>query len=163
VILKFVVYGEAQPAGSKRSFAVRRKENGAWVPTGKNIVVDANPKADEWKRTVTQAVGVAMQGPILDGPVALDALFFRARPRSHHNSQGFVRASAPAYPTTRPDRGKLLRSVEDALTGLVWRDDSQVVEGNVGKRYGTPARVELTVTALGEIQGTGREEKGGKG
>ena len=40
---------------------------------------------------------------------------------------------------------KLTRAVEDALTGLVWRDDAQVVDEVLSKRYGAPERVEVRV------------------
>ena len=43
---------------------------------------------------------------------------------------------------------KLVRAVEDALTGLVWRDDAQVVVQTVRKRYGHPERAEVLVQEI---------------
>ena len=40
-----------------------------------------------------------------------------------------------ALPTTKPDRDKLERAVCDALTGVLWVDDCQVVDGPVRKLY----------------------------
>ena len=48
----------------------------------------------------------------------------------------------------RPDATKLVRAVEDALTGLVWRDDAQVVIQTVRKRYGHPERAEIFVQEI---------------
>ena len=39
---------------------------------------------------------------------------------------------------TKPDLDKLLRSVLDALTGIVWVDDSQVVIISARKDFGQP-------------------------
>ena len=41
--------------------------------------------------------------------------------------------SAPKYKTSKPDVGKTARAVEDALTGIAWVDDSQVVTSIAGK------------------------------
>jgi Holliday junction resolvase RusA-like endonuclease len=57
---------------------------------------------------------------------------------------GSPRASAPRLPATRPDIDKLLRAVLDALTGLVFVDDGQVVTVNMAKEYANVTGVELT-------------------
>jgi len=33
---------------------------------------------------------------------------------------------------------KLARAVEDALTGVIWADDAQIVDEVIRKRYGRP-------------------------
>ena len=138
--IKVVVFGEAQPAGSKRAFVHPH--------TGKTIVTDANAKSRPWKNRVAQAAGEQHRGGILDGPVILEVTFYEARTKGHYGTgrnAGVVKDSAPMYPAKKPDATKLLRGVEDALTGIVWRDDAQVVEQFVSKRYGDPARAEIVV------------------
>ena len=39
------------------------------------------------------------------------------------------------YPITKPDATKMLRAVEDAMTGIAWLDDAQIVRQVVTKRY----------------------------
>lgn len=47
----------------------------------------------------------------------------------------------------RPDLSKLVRAAEDSLTGIIYMDDSQIVSyGRTRKHYGSPERVELTIT-----------------
>jgi Holliday junction resolvase RusA-like endonuclease len=70
------------------------------------------------------------------------------RPRAHFGARG-LRPAAPAWPTVRPDVLKLARAVEDALTGLVWRDDSQIVVELLTKQYGEQASCEVLVAELG--------------
>src|SRR5207244_637695 len=77
----------------------------------------------------------------LTGPVVIHFTFYRQRPAAHYGTgrnSGTLKASAPVYPTTRPDALKLARGVEDALTGIVYRDDAQIVEERLFKRYGRP-------------------------
>lgn len=75
---------------------------------------------------------------LLDGPLELLVVFTVPRPKGHYGARG-LRPSAPEYPAVRPDVTKLLRAVEDACTGIVWRDDAQIIEQHATKRYGEPA------------------------
>ena len=146
--VRFSVFGEAVPAGSKTSY-------------GRGRVVDSGErrtrkmKTSEWRSHVQAAAGEAMSGgALLEGPLALGVWFHMPRPKGHYGTgrnAERLKASAPAYPTTRPDTTKLLRAVEDALTGIVYRDDAQIVDQHAHKRYAHgPARAEITVTTLEE-------------
>lgn len=138
--ITFTVYGQAQPGGSKRA--------GVAKSTGRIFIRDDNPKAHDWKLRVGQVAGELMSGrELFQGPLYLVATFYLPRPKSHFNKSGVSR-SAPKYPITRPDATKLLRPLEDALTGIVWGDDAQVVEQLARKRYGEPARVVVRIGAL---------------
>lgn len=138
-IVRLTVYGLPQPAGSK--VAGRSK-------AGKLFVRDAAKGSAPWKRQVAQAAGEAMNGTgLMDGPLELHARFVLPRPAGHFGKRGLL-PSAPTHPTKRPDTTKLVRAVEDALTGVVWRDDAQVVVQTAVKQFGEPARCELHVGPL---------------
>jgi crossover junction endodeoxyribonuclease RusA len=47
--------------------------------------------------------------------------------------------------TKRPDVDKLARSCLDAISGILFEDDAQVMCLVATKRYGTPERTEVTV------------------
>jgi len=135
----FTVYGAAQPAGSKTAGVTKG---------GKVFVRDSARKGTPWRRQVAQAAGEAMNGAgLLDGALSLTVRFYVPRQKSHYGARG-LRPSAPDYPTTRPDITKLLRAVEDACTGIVWRDDAQVVAQHAIKGYGEPACAEVEVHTL---------------
>lgn len=150
--LSFVVYGEAAPAGSKRGF----------VRGGRVMITDASARSRPWKAQVTDAAIEAMgftlvadkDGkviPMFDEPVVVAMTFHVARPKSHFGSgknAGQVKASAPTRPTTKPDLLKLARAVEDALTQICYRDDSQIVDERLSKWYGDPPRVEITIRPI---------------
>lgn len=131
----FTVYGDAVPQGSK----VRTQ----WG------VREANSKLRPWRDCVAAEAGKVASGELLTGPILLELTFVRPRPKSHYGTgknEGKLKDSAPQYPTTKPDSLKLGRAVEDALTGILWRDDSQVCWHVIEKTYGTPARCEVQVT-----------------
>jgi Holliday junction resolvase RusA-like endonuclease len=147
--LTFTVFGEAKPGGSKRAFRDPK--------TDRIVVVDDSGKAGRsWRQEVANAgLAARAHAPWGDveatGPLAVEFTFFRARPKGHYGSganAGLVKASAPAFPVTRPDALKLARAVEDALTKILWADDSQIVDEVLRKRWGTPERVEISVRTL---------------
>ncbi len=93
-----------------------------------------------------------------DGAVAIDAVFYFARPKSHFGSgknAEKMKPAAPAFPITRAngDGDKLARSLLDAITGSVIADDSQVADLRIRKRYadGQAVRLTLSVRALDEL------------
>lgn len=64
-----------------------------------------------------------------DCPVAVDVEALLPAPRR-------LRGDSGGYPVGRPDRGNLLKCVEDALQKAgYFRDDAQIVDGRVAKRY----------------------------
>jgi Holliday junction resolvase RusA-like endonuclease len=129
MVLSFTVYGVAQPAGSKRAFTPR-----GWT---RPIITDSNRNLKSWQQLVADQASHALERlpetarQILVGGVRLSLAIYLPRPKA---------LAAKAYPahTKKPDASKLVRAVEDALTGVVWRDDSQVVELVVGKYYAAP-------------------------
>jgi Holliday junction resolvase RusA-like endonuclease len=145
-MIAFKVYGLAQPAGSKRAFMIG----------GKARITDANKKAKPWKQEVAAAAEAAMNGrPPIQGPVRLQVVFFRPRPKGHFRKDGVSLLSEGErnpYPATKPDTTKLLRGLEDACTSIVWRDDAQVVAQHAFKQWGEPALTTVLVFADEEIK-----------
>jgi Holliday junction resolvase RusA-like endonuclease len=111
-------------------------------------VVDANPQSKDWKSDVRAAAMNAFHGQPFANAITLHLVFFVPRPKCHFRSgknSHLKKDSAPQYPTTKPDATKLLRGVEDALTGIIWRDDAQIVTQFVTKRYGDTPGVQVNV------------------
>lgn len=129
--LEFFIPGMARSAGSKSAF---KNAN-----TGKIIVTHANPKTKEWMNSVKWfAMKETNRMVPVTEAVRLSLAFVKPRPKNHYGSgrnEGVLKSSAPQHATTVPDLTKLTRAVEDALTGIVWRDDSQVVQQVTEKRY----------------------------
>lgn len=142
--VSFVVWGVAQPAGSKRAFVLPGK-NGA---KPRAIVTEDNVRSKPWKQEVAAAAAEAMgRAPLFDGPVGLFVSFARVRPKGHFNRNGDLNPGGRKhrYPTTKPDATKLLRGLEDALRGIAWRDDAQVVFQQVEKVWGSLACARVTI------------------
>jgi len=154
-IVGFFVPGKPQTAGSKTAVVNRH--------TGRAVVIDsANPEAKERKRAwrtdvrdMAQAAAEACgwQKAGADVPLSLTVGIVRERPSAHfgsgRNAGRIKQAKLNAKPTTRPDTIKLVRAIEDALTGVLWHDDSQIVEHMLTKGYGECEGAYVTVAAVG--------------
>lgn len=150
------VGGDHIPAGSKRGFAARYKDaKGIWRvklsrdPRGNEsahvTVSDSNSKKLVKRAKVIQGVmldvgreaGFTMPHP--DHPLAVICTFYKSRPRTTHYGSGrnerVLKDSAPAYPISAPDATKLWRGFEDALTGVLWHDDSRVTGQFISEEY----------------------------
>ncbi len=133
--LQFYVPGIPQPGGSKRGFVNK--------DTGKVSVVDSNKNVYSWRAAVAQAAMEAFgDAPLLTEALAVRFQFIFTRPKGHFGSgknAGVLKKSAAPYPAGRPDVLKCSRAAEDALTGVIWRDDAQIVTEVITKRYGEHA------------------------
>lgn len=65
---------------------------------------------------------------IAAGPVKVWMAFTFPRPKSKTR-----KTNVAEFHTTKPDVDNLFKSVADALTGLAWRDDSQIAVAEVEK------------------------------
>jgi len=138
--MNFFVQGDPIPQGSMRAM-VRGK---------RAVMFSANPRLHAWRELVSRVARVAMLGATpSDGPVAINLSFTMPRPKT---------AKANALPITRRgDLDKLIRAVLDALTGVVYVDDSQVIVISARKRY-APAGESGAVGVNVRVRATRRQQ-----
>jgi Holliday junction resolvase RusA-like endonuclease len=145
-MIEFCVLGKPETAGSKQAFPFKRPDGRVGVR-----VVDANKRTKSWQQEVRFAARCNYDGPVLTGAVHLLLMFFVQRPKGHFGTgrnAGKIKASAPRLPTKIPDLLKLSRAIEDALTGVIYQDDSQITSEVLMKRYasdGEPVRCDVKI------------------
>lgn len=136
----FTVFGKAESGGSK-----------TYTPNARTKVRDSNDNVHAWKQEIGIVAGTLRRGkPPYEGPLYLKVVFYRKRPKWHTGVHG-IKKSAPKFPDTKPDTTKLIRPLEDALTGILWNDDAQVVRQYAEKRWvgaGEEERVEVEVVLI---------------
>ena len=138
--LTFTVHGIPAPQGSKRHL-------------GRGILVESSKKVKPWRQDVKyQALALKPADWVTAAPVAMSVVFRFQRPKSHFNKSG-LRSSAPLECTSAShgDIEKLVRSTNDALNGVLFDDDRQVVSLVATKRYcegNEPPGAIITLTAL---------------
>lgn len=128
-VVKFFVAGNPVTQGSMRAF----------MPKGAKFPVVTHEKGPELKQWRAMVAGAAFDAFGVDnihhGPLRVSVVFYLQRPQSHYGRHGLL-PSAPAYPIKKPDLDKLERAIGDALKGVIYVDDSQVIDWHVVKRFG---------------------------
>lgn len=131
----FTVLGKAQPQGSIKSFMIG----------GKPRLTSDNTKMKPYRQQVGwSALGARAEagysGLFADKHVAVgvDIKFYFAKPPSISKKRIHV--------VVKPDIDKICRSSIDAMTGILYADDSQIISLTATKEYGIPERVEISVT-----------------
>lgn len=163
--------GEAAPGGSKSAYAARyghgdsdrplvirgfntpprRDSKDLWdrlcgVPV--ITVSDAGVGNANWKKKVAQYAKQQYKGAPLDEPINVEFRFAIERPAFHFGKRGLL-ASAPVDVDVTPDVTKLVRSTEDALSGILWANDKFIIRQVSEKVYVNDVRnamVTVTVT-----------------
>lgn len=120
-VIAFQVRGLPIPQGSTR----------AWVLHGKPVITSSAKGLATWRRLVADVAQNFAPTEPWDGPVGIALHFGLPKPKSAPKRKR-------VWPDKRPDLDKLTRAVLDALTYVVFGDDSQVVEIEASKDYGAP-------------------------
>lgn len=115
----------------------------AWarVQGGRTTHVFEPKKQRDYRPHIRLAASRAMEGRSpLESALAISATFIFPRPKSHFwtgKRSNILRDDAPRLHVSRPDTSNLVKLIEDALNGVVWRDDSQIaVYERIEKVYG---------------------------
>ena len=136
-VASFFVAGDpkAQPRRRFRTVVRNGKTVGASYKDLKNPV-------HTWKDLVALEAEKHLPVSPLTGPLRVSINFLFQRPKSHYRTGRYsqdLKDSAPMFHTAKPDRDNLEKAVLDILTQIgFWRDDAQVVAGEVLKRYENP-------------------------
>jgi Holliday junction resolvase RusA-like endonuclease len=136
--ISFICYSRAAPQGSKSYL-------------GNGIMVEACQRVKPYRSDLQ---GVSAEAVPVDWDMGLNFSlhvdFHFRRPKSHLTSKGALTKNAPLFPTGRQigDTDKLLRSTCDAMTGIVWYDDCQVVDISAKKRFADRDQTIITITSV---------------
>lgn len=138
-VIQFRVDGEPMPFPKKQ---INRK-------TGMIYCRDKDGSKRGWMQAVAHNGKEAMQlaehfqpfGP--GDAIAMTLIFYRTKPPSTPKQL--------SYPITKPDLDNYAYSISNALIGVVYHDDSRVVDQHIEKRWATqahPAGVEIEIKRL---------------
>lgn len=105
-------------------------------------------KTLEYERMVLQIFKARFPGhePFV-GPVMVRMTAVFPIPKSFTVAQRRAALEGKMFCTSKPDKDNIEKAIYDALNGAAWVDDSQVSGGCI-KRYGSPARIDVTIEPM---------------
>ncbi|GIO36233.1 hypothetical protein J41TS12_10940 [Paenibacillus antibioticophila] len=137
MIVQFTIYGEPVAQGRPK-FSTAGGFAKAYDPA----------KSRDYKDYVRLAATEHAPKVPLEGPIGMVLTVYRSTPKSFSKRRAALAEAGEITPTTKPDVDNYLKGVKDALKGIIWRDDSQVVEVYARKRYSTRPRIEVKIKQL---------------
>lgn len=132
-MIQFTIYGEPVAQGRPR-FTTQHGYVRAYDPQ----------KSRDYKHTVRLAALDACPQRLL-GPLVMKVDIYRSIPKSwskvkqNHADMGLIK------PTLKPDVDNYVKGIKDALNGVCYVDDSQVVVLFISKHYSKQPRVEIVI------------------
>ena len=141
--ITFTVLGRPQPQGSLKGFVLPGKDG----KKPRAILTSDNTKMKPFRQQVGWAALKARADAGHNGlfaekhvPVRVEMKFYFDKPPSISKKR--------VHMVVKPDADKISRSTIDAMTGILFADDAQILQLSASKYYGLPERVEISVTNL---------------
>lgn len=78
----------------------------------------------------------------------VEILVYRPIPKSISTVKAQMAEAKHIRPTTKPDIDNYIKQIFDALNGLVWEDDAQIVTVLANKFFSTQPRLEIEISEL---------------
>lgn len=99
--------------------------------------------AEAW----VKACAVEAGATCVDHPLRLRMAITTPIPKSWSKREKAAALDGTRLPTGKPDLDNCLKLVADALNGIAWADDKQIVTVEASKRYGAEPQTVLEVEA----------------
>lgn len=115
---------------------------------GARVVTYSPQKQVGYERHVRECASAVYDGPPLDQPLKVNILIYVNAPVRWPYTKKIEAFRANIIPTGKPDLDNCVKSIFDALNGLVWRDDSVICHLQASKAYGQKPGAHVTVSKL---------------
>lgn len=142
-MISFFIPG--QPVGKGRPIAgFKFAKGGVKLPSLRTPAKTVN-----YEGLVAHAASLAMAGrALLEGPVDVDITIACQIPASWSQKKQRQAIAGRVFPCTKPDVDNVVKIVFDALNGVLWKDDVQVVDLALRKRYSASPGVRVDVCPI---------------
>lgn len=138
MIKQFTVFTE--PRGKDRPRFARRGGHILTYPTKKTV---------EHERQIKLAYKRQCSGYYESGiPLEIEMLFFMKPPKSIPKKRLNKILNGEELPCKKPDVDNQVKAVLDALNGVAYFDDKQVIKISAIKRYAETERIEITIKEI---------------
>ncbi|WP_082234996.1 RusA family crossover junction endodeoxyribonuclease [Halobacillus massiliensis] len=139
-MIHFTVLGEPVAQGRPRTGKTRR---------GKTIVYDPSSSRD-YKQYVQLVASQHAPEELLEGSLDLLIKVYRPIPKSFSKKKTAEAEAGVLRPVTKPDNTNYAKGIEDALNGVIYKDDSLIVDLHVSKYYSLKPRIVVEVSEVGK-------------
>lgn len=137
MVIQFTVWGDAVGQGRPR-----------FSRAGGFVKAYDPPDSREYKKYVKLMASQNRPHKPIEGPIELKLVIYRPLLKSMSKKKKAEAVAGTLRPIKKPDVDNVAKGIMDAMTGIIWADDKQVVSLQVSKFYSDRPRVEVQVTEL---------------
>lgn len=141
--IKITIPGQPVPQGRPR-FA----RQGNFVRT-----YDPKPSVEYKKRVASAAIQKRPQ-KLLEAELEVEVHIYKETLKSFTKQKKIDAEAKILRPLTKPDADNYAKGILDALKGIIWKDDGQVVDLIARKYYSAAPRAEVFIREINPIQET---------
>lgn len=134
MMISFTIYGEPVAQARPR---FNRYTGCAYDPK----------KSKDFKKLVAISALPYKPKELLTGALKLNIKVFRSMPKMS-KTKALLALEGHIRPTTKPDIDNYVKGVKDALNGVIYKDDSQVVCLHAEKYYSDSPRIEIVLREM---------------
>lgn len=140
-MIEFTIPGNPQAQGRPRATTRGRGKN-------KKIMMYDPEDSRNYKQYVALIAQQYAPKTLYTEQLKVGLKIFREIPKSTTKKDRALYLAGLKRPITKPDTDNYTKAVLDALNGIIWKDDSQIVDLHAGKYYSDNPRVEITVSEI---------------
>ena len=134
--MKIIIYGNPVAQGRPK-FSTHNGYVRAYDPQ----------KSRDWKSYAKFCAAEEMKGkPLLTCPLRVVVMSYREIPKSLSKKKALQAQNGLIRPSTKPDIDNYIKGAFDAIEGIVYKNDSQIVSLCSEKYYSTEPRLEIHIT-----------------
>ena len=127
--------------------APRGKGRPRFARTGKYVRTYTPKDTASYENLITLEFERQCPGAFLEKevPIRMEVLAYYQIPKSASKSKKESMLRGKMRPTKKPDSSNVVKAIEDALNGIAYHDDAQIVETIIRRWYGEVPRVEVSL------------------
>lgn len=103
------------------------------------------PKVKQFKSLLRSLAVNQYTRPPLLGPLSVSLTFYRPVQKSISQTERERRLSNQSKPVVKPDTDNYIKATLDALNGILWHDDAQIVKIEAEKKYSDHPKITVSV------------------
>lgn len=102
-------------------------------------------KTVNYETLVKEMYAITYGQTMLEGELDIEIKLYFQIPKSTSKKKQELMEQGKIRPTKRPDLDNCMKTITDALNGIAYKDDSQIVDAAVRKYYSRTPRAEVCI------------------
>ncbi|WP_162985591.1 RusA family crossover junction endodeoxyribonuclease [Virgibacillus halodenitrificans] len=144
-MIEFIIPGQPVAQARPRAGKIQRGKK-----RGQTVLYDPQ-ESKNYKNYVSIIAKQHAPKIPFEGALQVSIKIYRQIPKSTTKKDRALFLAGIKRPVTKADTSNYVKGIEDALNGIIYKDDSQIVDLYAAKYYSDNPRVEISVREIDEI------------